>query len=272
MLSCLVCVACAVLPSSANLTRDADQLAARSGWVPVRLPVEPFELAAYLPAQPHPAPTLTIYIEGDGFAWLSATQPSADPTPHDPLALRLALAQPAGNAAYIARPCQYVDAVASHCERRYWTDARFAEPVIAATSRAVDALKARFGAKRVMLVGYSGGAAVALLVAARRSDVAGVVTVAGNVDHRAWARYHRVSALAESLDPVDDIDALSNVAQWHFAGGRDDNIPPFIARAFADRFAEDRRPLVRVEPSFDHRCCWVDTWPALWRTVTDGAP
>jgi len=39
-------------------------------------------------------------------AWLAVPRPSQDPTPVDPLALRLALVQPTGNAAYLARPCQ----------------------------------------------------------------------------------------------------------------------------------------------------------------------
>jgi hypothetical protein len=45
------------------------------------------------------------YQSGDGLAWLSSDVPSSDPTPLDPLALRLALAKPARNAAYLARPC-----------------------------------------------------------------------------------------------------------------------------------------------------------------------
>ena len=34
---------------------------------------------------------LTIYIEGDGQAWLTRTQPSLNPTPRNPLALKLAV-------------------------------------------------------------------------------------------------------------------------------------------------------------------------------------
>jgi hypothetical protein len=34
--------------------------------------------------------SLRVYIEGDGFAWKSRTQPSGNPTPHNPVALKLA--------------------------------------------------------------------------------------------------------------------------------------------------------------------------------------
>jgi len=55
---------------------------------------------------------------------------------------------------------------------------RFAPEVINSFSRAIDTLKEKSGAKYVELVGYSGGGAIAVLVAAGRSDVVGVRTVA----------------------------------------------------------------------------------------------
>jgi hypothetical protein len=64
--------------------------------------------------------------------------------------------------------------------------------VISASNQAVDALKQRYGAQEIVLVGYSGGGAVAALVAARRTDVVRLVTVAGNLDHLAWTHLHSV--------------------------------------------------------------------------------
>ncbi|MDA7087445.1 hypothetical protein PH586_13715 [Pseudomonas sp. SA3-5] len=168
LLPSLLLAACVQVPSPAERRAQADALATPRGWERLTLPAGDFELIGYAPARIRAGEELTVYIEGDGFAWASSTRPSRDPTPRSPLALQLALAQPAGNAAYLARPCQYGDAQASDCSPRYWTDARFAEQVIAATDRALDALKARFAAQRLVLVGYSGGGAVASLVAARR--------------------------------------------------------------------------------------------------------
>lgn len=46
---------------------------------------------------------LRVYIEGDRHAWLSRTRLCADPTPHNPVALKLALADPApGPLLYLA--------------------------------------------------------------------------------------------------------------------------------------------------------------------------
>ncbi len=51
--------------------------------------------------------TINIYIEGDGFAWVSRKKKSLDPTPKTPMALKLASMDGSSNVIYIARPCQY---------------------------------------------------------------------------------------------------------------------------------------------------------------------
>ncbi len=261
----LILAACATLPSPTERKAVADQLAAARGWQAQPLPAGPFALVAYLPAHPAAADTLTIYLEGDGFAWVTPNLPSSDPTPRNPLALRLALAQPEGAAAYLGRPCQYGDAEATGCAQRYWTTGRFAPEVIAATQRAIDQLKARFSARRLVLVGYSGGGAVAALVASERQDVSRLITVAGNLDHRAWTTLHRVQPLAGSLNPADRIAALGALPQYHYVGERDSNITPALIQAYADRFPAGQRPVVRSEGGFDHQCCWAEAWPRLWR-------
>ena len=43
---------------------------------------------------PRPDQALTIYIEGDGLAWRSRSEPSADPTPRQMTGLALAAAPP----------------------------------------------------------------------------------------------------------------------------------------------------------------------------------
>lgn len=264
-LLCLLLAACATPPSPVERRNVADSLARSKHWNALTIPTAPFDLVAYLPASAAPIQHLTIYIEGDGLAWINSTQASSDPTPRDPVALRLALAQPEGAAAYLGRPCQYGDAAASRCASRYWTSHRFAPEVIAATDQAINVLKQRSGASHLTLVGYSGGGAVAALVAARRTDVEQLLTVSGNLDHQAWTSYQRVQPLLGSLNPADQIEALRPIPQWHFVGARDDNTTPALVSGFAERFPAGQRPVVHVVPGFDHTCCWVENWPRLWR-------
>jgi len=256
----LLLAACSHLPSPSERTDRAQALAKAAGWSPLLLPANGFTLQAWVSEPTHASDTLTVYLEGDGLAWLDESSPSADPTPQDPLALRLALKH-RGAVAYLGRPCQYVQApYRQHCQSRYWTSNRFAPEVIDATSQALDQLKDRWGASQLVLVGYSGGGAVAALVTAQRKDVARLITLAGNLDHAAWTKLKRLSPLTGSLNPADFVPELQRIAQWHLAGGRDLVMPPVIAQGYASRFSSADRPVVMILDGFDHRCCWVDHW------------
>ncbi|MGC5702049.1 dienelactone hydrolase family protein [Pseudomonas sp. NFXW11] len=257
-------VACASLPTPEQRREHSTALAAAHHWQALELNAGAFRLQAYVPRTYAPNPVLTVYVEGDGLAWLNSRQPSPDPTPLDPLALRLALAQPTGNVAYLGRPCQYLGTLPP-CHARYWTDARFSEEVVQSLDQAVEQLKARAGAQRLIIIGYSGGGALALLLAARRSDVERVVTVAGNLDHAAWTRYHRVAPLRGSLNPVALRPLLAPVPQLHLVGEADTVMPADLAQAFIAGYPAGSRTRLRLIPGYDHHCCWARNWAQLWR-------
>lgn len=246
----------------------ARNLAAKSGWREARLSGSTFTLAAFHTPAVGQAEALHVYIEGDGRAWRSRSIPPSDPTPSDPLGLRLALADPAPEVLYLARPCQYVrDGERRNCDSAYWTSYRFAPEVIAATNEAIDSFLARHPASRpgrkLVLFGYSGGGDVAALVAARRTDVAALVTVAAPLDHAAWTRHHAVSPLSDSLNPAAAPELL-RLRQHHFLGGRDSIVPPDVVRPFIERqVAAGASVQTVVMPAYDHECCWADNWQAL---------
>ncbi|RJG05180.1 alpha/beta hydrolase [Noviherbaspirillum cavernae] len=263
LLLALGLTSCATI-SPETRRHHADTLASAEGWQRLTLPTQHFVLAAYAPAAIRSDKILTVYIEGDGMAWLTRSQPSDDPTPRQPVSLELALRHTRGNAAYLARPCQYVaGADRRGCDEPYWTARRFAPEVIDASNEAIDALKRRFDAQQLVLAGYSGGGAVAALVAARRSDVVRLVTVAGNLDHAAWTRLHRVLPLEGSLNAADAWQSLQDIPQLHFVGGKDATIPPGMTASYLSRFPVARRPEMRVVEDFSHVCCWAGQWPAL---------
>lgn len=230
-------------------------------WSKLVLDVAPFPIAAYVPpVSPVRQGLLTVYLEGDGLAFLGPRTISGDPTPDDPLALRLAVRHPGGGAAYLARPCQYV--MGRNCHPYYWTVGRFAPEVVDALDAALDRLKSRTGATRLALIGYSGGGNLAVLLAARRTDVEGIVTVAGNLDHRTWTTMDDLQPLDGSLSAMDEIAKVGQLRQAHFVGTDDDVVSPDIPRSFVRRLPPPGNGSLQVIKGYSHVCCWADSWPA----------
>ncbi len=263
LLLILILTACSRMPPKMRLEQVA-KMTAVAGWERLRIPTQQFVLTAYVPTVVSAVDNLAIYIEGDGQAWTSLSQPSTNPTPVNPLALKLALQHPHGNAAYLARPCQFTsEADFLNCRRSDWTSHRFSADIVKASSQAIDTLKEHFGAQHLTLIGYSGGGAIAALVAAQRDDVSKLITVAGNLDHALWARQHKVTPLEGSLNPADQWSKLVDIPQLHFVGGEDKIVSAAIVNSFSNRFPIGKRPLVKIIPGFDHSCCWKERWQKL---------
>ena len=216
-----------------------------------------------------PGSDVTIYIEGDGFAWATRTLPSNDPTPDNPVALALAALDPAPNVAWIARPCQYTPRTENPlCALYYWTHGRLAPEVVQSVDAAVTAIKVAARAPRVHLVGYSGGGGLAVLVAATRTDVASIRTLAGNLEIEAFTRLHGVSAMTGSLNPAAHAKAVEHIPQQHWVGAADAVVPVAISRAYLAAMTSQNCARVTVLPGVSH----YDGWPAVWRTLVPTLP
>ncbi|WP_226572525.1 alpha/beta fold hydrolase [Mangrovibacter yixingensis] len=207
-----------------------------------------------------PSQPLTIYIEGDGLAWISRYQPSSDPTPKNPVALRLAALDPGSNVVYIARPCQYIGVGSNPtCQVPYWTSKRFSADVINAMSEAIDKIKQSAFATQIQLVGYSGGGAVAALLAEQRKDILSLRTVAGYLDIEYVNQLHHVSPMPDSLNPINKANKLALIPQIHFSGAHDTLIPPEVAQRFTQQTGGSCARAVLV-PGMTHQGPWETQW------------
>lgn len=250
--------------SAAHSRVPAHELVQKAGWQWQVISAGAFDLAIARKPAAAPADTLIVYIEGDGFAYASPTQRAMDPTPTDPVALRMALQHPGGGpVAWLARPCQFGPR-ARNCRGDYWTIRRYSPEVVASASAALDRLIAdAAGPSHVILVGYSGGGALAALLAESRRDIAALVTVAANLDLGAWVKIHDLTRLDGSLDPASDAAQLAGLPQVHFVGAKDRVVDERIARSFVARMPGNTDASIIVVPGQDHGCCWTDLWPQL---------
>ncbi|MDD5504983.1 MAG: alpha/beta hydrolase [Candidatus Omnitrophica bacterium] len=241
----------------------ADKTAVDSGFKKQRLATSFFCLTAYTRFD-EASSLLRVYIEGDGFAFSSRRFVSGNPTPSQPLVLKLAAIDPHKNTAYLARPCQYIsEKEERNYHDRYWSQARFSQEVIDSMNEAIDVLKMQSGASDVLLIGYSGGAAVAVLIAAKRDDVSGLITIAGNLDHEAVNRYHKVSQLEGSLNPADYAGKISKIPQCHFAGAGDSVVPISVIEGFARAAGDSKCETVTIVDDCGHNDGWVKKWRQL---------
>lgn len=239
-----------------------DGLALRAGLAREVVQGSAFRHVLYRPRAARGGSELHVYIEGDGSPYVDRYTIAADPTPRNPVALELMSLDPAP-VLYLGRPCYFGLARDASCNPSYWTQKRFSPEVIESLASVLAAEIARAGIKRVTLIGYSGGGAVALLLSDRPPAVDRVVTVAGNLDVGAWTRWHGYSPLVGSLDPMTDAQCRNDVAKIHYAGERDHNIPAAMIEAAAARLG-GRVVIVR---GFTHACCWTRIWPDVLHEI-----
>ena len=215
---------------------------------------------------------LHVYFDGDGKPW-QAGHPTADPTARNPLILRL-IALDDQPAVFLGRPCFHGLADSPHCDYTFWNDARYSEPVVVSLTAALRRVMAQAHAQKTVLFGVSGGGALAVLIADRIDYVDGIVTVAANLDTKAWLDYHAYPGMRQSLNPATDGRTHEarhkSVFERHYAGGRDTVVPPDTIK----KGLRDEKELI-VIPNYDHNCCWADIWPQVLSDVvqlTDKVP
>ena len=262
LLATALIMGCATIPVFMDRSSIADDIAGKAGFIKEYVKAGSFTLMTYQRLNKF-SDKISIYIEGDGRAWETKHELSDDPTPSNPVALRLAVVDSADNVAYMARPGQYSPSGILDCDSKYWSGRRFAPEVVGSIDKTIDILKEKSGAKYLELVGYSGGGAIAVLVAARRSDVIALRTVAGNLDTRAFCKYHHVSPLDGSMNPLDVAQEVAHIPQRHFVGLADKVVPFAIAESFVKMEGDKNDERITVVDGVSHNDGWLKCWREL---------
>lgn len=272
----IVCAAVALAASALSVTscvkgtgfmrpETAARLATPSFMHERLIPAAPFSLTVFERVR-KPGGDATVYIEGDGQAWLSRRMPSGDPTPVNPVALHLATRDNDPNVIYLARPCQYSKGLGAYApcdDKAWWTSKRLAPEVLDSMNAALDNIKKRYEIGKFNLVGFSGGGGVAVLLGAERKDVASIRTVAGNLDHDTFTAHHGISPMDGSINPLTAALKASAIPQRHFVGEWDEIVPQQIVHEYIRAGGDSGCVSSSIVKEATHEEGWVNKWPEL---------
>ncbi len=252
----LMLTACAA--PATRLDHQAQSLGMQAGIVEG----DRFKHRTYSQQEPCAGGRLHVYLEGDGLAWLPGNRVSLDPTPPHSCLMPL-MAMDTASAVYLGRPCYHGFANERGCHPSLWTQGRYGEQIIQSMVKALLGIMPERKCQAV-LIGYSGGGAMAMLIASRMSErIRGVVTLAGNLNVEDWTTRHGYAALDQSKDPAHLPPLPPSLFQIHVAGGKDDNIPATVIATEAARQKGARYLLV---PQLAHDC----PEPKLWNGILTG--
>ena len=111
------------------------------------------------------------------------------------------------------------------------------------------------------MVGFSGGAQIAGLVAAAKQglNVKKVITIAGNLDHLAWTQYHNLPSLNESMNLESYHKQFAKIPQIHYVGSDDKVMPPVLVREFVGN-----NDLIVEVKGATHNTGWEVIYNKIW--------
>lgn len=232
---------------------------------------------------------LNIYIEGDGFAWINPYTISNNPTPLNPIALLLAAKDNSENSIlYLSRPCQYIE---SDCNNKYWTDSRYSIEVIESYIEIIDEYIKNNKIEEINLIGFSGGANIALILTAYFEDkksfieilknqkiffnknlnnyqtrntakINFLIGVAPNIDHVKLNKIKEASPLSDSLNAIDFAEVTKFTKQLYFIGKKDKVIDLEILKNYIEKY--NNAKLILIEDLGHSTKEWDKKWQEIW--------
>ena len=169
-----------------------------------------------------------------------------------PVAAELAQKDPYPYILYLNRPC-YFDDKTPQCQPVVWEQGKYVPEVVDEIKSALDRLQNKYTLSELELVGYDGGAAIALLVATRiKSIPVSVYTFGGILDTKKYALLTDEELYSDSLKPVYESYLVARIPQVHFVGGKDKQTPLFLAKDFAKKIKQPVSLKIKSYPSADH--------------------
>jgi dienelactone hydrolase len=257
LLPSLLIVGCST--ASSSFANKASQ----SGFQTHYLQGASYRHTFYKNSDTHNKGILHVYLGGDGTPWFEGRYITKDPTPLKPVMLDL-MKRDKTPSIYLGRPCYHQFKMPANCDNSLWTNKRYSQKVVNSMVIALTRYIERHNISHIRLFGFSGGGALAMLIAPHITQVKQIVTLAGNLDTEAWASYHGYTPLIGSLNPATSPPLSSHIQQLHLVGDKDKNIPFNIIKASLKR--QHNAKVMRLKQA-DHHCCWSKYWDKVLNLV-----
>ena len=205
-----------------------------------------------------------VYIEGESRGSINSHTTRYNPTPLNPVALKMAVQDKSKNLIYISVPCANftLDRIQA-CNQKYFKTHRFAPEVIASYNQVLDYYRKRYDIKGFHLVGFSGGGVVATLLAQQQPDILTLRTIAAPLDTQIAQRLSQTNSFSHSQNPSSDPFTLGVLPQHHFLGDKDEFVTPVILSSFLQEMGPSRCVRTSLISGPTHRDGWDERWPEL---------
>ncbi|MGR9044145.1 MAG: alpha/beta fold hydrolase [Gammaproteobacteria bacterium] len=257
----IVLFSCVGLTACATPSENFSKIATAYGFYRFTVSTETFEHQFYSNTDPtfvSKREVLHVYLDGDGSPWHRQRWLNDDPTSRNPMILDL-MRQDRTPSILLGRPCYHGFSQSTSCHSKYWTSHRYSDEVVNSMAQALNNWLKNHSFSRIVLIGYSGGGTLGVLIAPHIANARTVVTLAANLDVEAWSLYHGYSPLKESLNPAT-LSLNNDLKQIHIAGSEDSIVPAQIIKSYADKQVN---ALFLSYDGYDHRCCWTETWRSI---------
>ena len=196
-----------------------------------------------------PFKKLRIYIDGNAHTTGLTTK---RPQMYADVAMQLAQKDTFPSIAYLGRPCYFIEQ--DVCKPIVWEEGKYAPEVVDEMKDVIQSWQKKYNLKEIEFVGYDGGAAFALSLPTRLTNVkvTRVVTIAGILDTKTDAMYRDEDIMLDSVNPANELYLLSGIPQIHYVGGKDKVVPMVFTQNFVKKLPNPVSVQIKRVPNADH--------------------
>jgi hypothetical protein len=207
--------------------------------------------------KPNNCKNINIYIEGDGLSYIYGSV-SDNPTPINPVGLKLFLKDTNRCKIYLSRPYQFINN--KKANKRLWSELRYSNLTVNFYINVLNEIKRKYNDKSFTLIGYSGGGTIAALIASKRNDIKKLILIASNLDLKKWYEIHYLKPSKYDLNPADFSKRLEKIKQIIIIGQNDKNVNYKVIKSYLSHFKNKKNIKVLIIQNMKHNDKWDEFW------------